>query len=135
MDFRARSDFTPVDISRIMARIVPRLVSAVTESCAIVSSEAQALAPVDTGALRESIHTGTVELVGTVVSGSVVASAPYAGYVEYGTGVRGASSAGAGVGPYNPSWPGQPAQPYLRPALDNSQGKITDAFATEGFKR
>ena len=134
MNFRASSTFTPVDLSRLMQRVVPALVDAVTESCETVVEEAQAIVPVDTGELRESIHTADVSLVGSVVSGSVEASSPHAGYVEFGTGARGAASAGAGPYPYTESWPGMPAQPYLRPALDTARPAILQAFVSRGFK-
>lgn len=133
MNFRAQSTFTPVDISRLMAKIVPIAVEAVTEGCAAVVEEAQGIAPVETGELRDSIHTQTVELVGAVVRGTVIASAPHAGYVEYGTGIRGAASPGAGPYPYSPTWPGMMAQPFMRPALDIARPNILDAFRKRGF--
>ena len=117
-----------------MQSVVPRLVAAVEDASLSVMFEAQALVPVDTGELQSSIGTGPVELVGSVVRGTVEANAPYAAYVEYGTGQRGEASAGAGPGPYSPSWPGMPAQPYMRPALDTARPAILDAFAKQGFK-
>jgi HK97 gp10 family phage protein len=117
-----------------MQLVVPRLVKAVQESQLHVMFEAQAIVPIDTGELQSSIGTGPVELVGNTVSGTVEATAPYAAYVEFGTGQRGAASAGAGAGPYSPTWPGMPAQPYLRPALDTARPAILGAFADQGFK-
>ena len=134
MNFRATSTFTPVAISRAMATVVPRLVAAVEDASLSVMFEAQAIVPVDTGELQSSIGTGPVELVGSVVTGTVEANAPYASFVEYGTGQRGAASAGAGAGPYSPNWPGMPAQPYMRPALDTARPAIIDAFAKQGLK-
>lgn len=134
MNFRATSEVKFVDLSRVMQAIVPALVGAVTDGCQAVADEAQAIVPVDTGALKESIHTATVELVGSVVQGSVVADEPYAAYVEFGTGQRGAASPGAGPGPYSESWPGQMAQPYMRPALDTARPAIVAAFEQRGFK-
>lgn len=55
-----------------------------------VATDARTLAPVDTGALRDSIH---------AEPGKVVVEVPYAAFVEYGTSDT-------------------PAQPYLRPAAD-----------------
>ena len=133
MNFRASSEVKFVDLSRIMQRIVPALVDSVEEGCEAVVAEAQTIVPVDTGALKESIHTASVELVGSTVQGHVVADEPYAAYVEYGTGQRGAASPGAGPGPYSPSWPGQMAQPYMRPALDTARPAILGAFAKRGF--
>ena len=94
MNFRASSEVKFVDLSRIMQRIVPALVDSVEEGCEAVVAEAQTIVPVDTGALKESIHTASVELVGSTVQGHVVADEPYAAYVEYGTGQRGAASPG-----------------------------------------
>jgi hypothetical protein len=53
--------------------------------------------------------------------------------VEFGTGRRGASSAGAGPYSYDPNWPGMVAQPYMRPALDTARPQILAAFAEAGF--
>jgi HK97 gp10 family phage protein len=117
-----------------MQKVVPALVDAVTEACETVVEEAQAIVPVDTGELRESIHTASVELVGSTVQGNVEASAPHAGFVEFGTGARGAASPGAGPYPYTESWPGMPAQSYMRPALDTARPEIQQAFASRGFK-
>lgn len=117
-----------------MQSVVPRLAKAIEQSQAVVADEARAIVPVDTGELQSSIGTGPVELVGSTVSGTVEATAGHAAYVEFGTGQRGAASAGAGAGPYSPSWPGMPAQPYMRPALDTARPAILGAFAAQGFK-
>lgn len=117
-----------------MQRVVPALVGAVTEAAEAVAEEAQAIVPVDTGELRDSIGIGPVALIGNAVQGSVQATSPHAAYVEFGTGQRGAASAGAGAGPYSESWPGMPAQPYLRPALDSALPVIYLAFHKRGFK-
>ena len=69
MNFKASSKFTPVDISRVMQRIVPPMVSAVTEGCAAVVDEAQMIAPVDKGDLVASIHTQSVAIEGAMVTG------------------------------------------------------------------
>ena len=83
----------------------------------------------DTGALRESI---TVELSeGATVVGTVGPHVDYAAYVEFGTGIAGANSPGAGAGPYNPNWPGMPAQPYMRPAFDEVKPTILDLFSSQ----
>jgi HK97 gp10 family phage protein len=88
---------------------------------------AEAIVPVDTGQLQESGSTG-VEWQGKAVVGYVQFNAPYAAYVEFGTGIRGAASPGAGPYEYTMSWPGMRAQPYLRPALDSSRGDVLDAI-------
>ena len=103
------------------AAIVARVAAGATQGCqnwaAAVLADAQAVVPVRTGALRDSGHTETTEEAGGVAV-QVVFDADYAIYVEFGTGRRGAASAGAGPGPYDPNWPGMAAQPYLRPAFD-----------------
>lgn len=134
MNFRAESRFTPVDLVRLQQFYVPKIVAAVTDGCGAVAAEAQVIVPVDTGELRDSIGVGPIELVGTAVRGSVEATAPHAAYVEFGTGQRGQASPGAGAGPYSPSWPGMPAQPYLRPALDTARSEIIAAFRKQGLK-
>lgn len=115
------------DFARIEQIIVPKLVAGAGVGAQAVLAESQLRVPVDTGALRASAAT-SVEWVGKKVTGYVQYAQPYAGYVEFGTGIRGQSSAGAGPYPYNPKWPGQVAQPYLRPALDSSRDAVLAAF-------
>lgn len=110
------STFTPCNISAILARID----AAVQQSGQVwanrVLASAQAYCPVRTGNLRAS--GGVVESQdGKRFTAAVVFTAPYAPYVEFGYGIRGAASPGAGPGPYG-SRPGAAAQPFLRPAWD-----------------
>ena len=146
VNFKAQSKFSPVALQALQARIVPKLVAAVTEGCGAVVSEAQSICPVDTGELVASIHTASVQLVGTSVDGTVAADAPYAGFVEFGTGTR-----GQGTYPYDlpetgvpftgswiydfrqQGWIGHVAQPFLRPAIDTARSAILDAYAKQGF--
>lgn len=147
MNFRASSSFRPVDIVTVMNRYVPLLVAAVTEGCEAVSAEAKALCPVDTGELQASIHVASVELVGSVVTGSVVADAPHAQFVEFGTGLRGSGTypwdlptsgvpiTGSWIYDYKgQNWVGFQARPFLRPALDGAHGAIMDAYTHQGLK-
>ncbi len=134
MNLRATSDFRPGNFAKLEALIVPRIIKAIGNGTAAVATEAEAIVPVDTGELRGSIGT-TVAWEGQQVNGSVQATAPHSAYVEFGTGIAGASSAGAGQGiTYSPTWPGMPAQPYLRPALDTGRPAILSAFRDEGFE-
>ncbi len=112
------------------AVITPGSRAAVQAVCSTIQQRAQELCPVDTGALRESI---TVEIddSGKTVVGTVGPHEDYAAYVEFGTGVAGASSPGAGAGPYNPNWPGMPAQPYMRPAFDETKPQVLDMFRSQ----
>jgi len=133
MNFKATSKFTPGSLSRLEAIIVPRLIRATEGAVGAVLSEAVALVPRDTGELASSGQTA-VTWQGQAVTGTVAFTAAHAGFVEFGTGIRGAESAGAGPVNYNPAWPGMPAQPYLRPAIDTARPVIIDLYRGEGFK-
>lgn len=132
MKISATSIFRPrSDIGRfVSAYISPAVHQAVEESCALIESRAKEFCPVDTGALQSSIHT-VVEDTSSTVKGTVSTGVDYAAYVEFGTGIRGAASAGAGEGPYDPNWPGMPAQPYMRPAYDYSKAEIFEIFSND----
>jgi HK97 gp10 family phage protein len=131
MKLQATATYKPRgDLGRwIEANVTPAILSAMKDSVVLIQESAKALCPVDTGALRESITT-EVE-VGKTVVGRVGPHMPYAGYVEFGTGIRGAASPGAGEGPYSESWPGQPAQPFLRPSLDQNRKAVEELFRGE----
>lgn len=68
-----------------------------------VAEAARGNAPVDTGALRDSIQSQASEEGGAEPSADIVADVPYAAFVEFGT--------------YKDA-----AQPFLRPALDEVVG-------------
>ncbi len=111
------------DLGQFVAnRITPAAVEGVTAWANLVLHRAQELVPVRTGELRDS---GRVDVVvdGKKAVGRVVFDAGHAGYVEYGTGLRGSSSSGAGPYAYSSTWPGMPAQPYLRPASDEMKAE------------
>jgi HK97 gp10 family phage protein len=109
--------------------ITPGAIASVRAVCETVKDRAQALCPVDTGALRESI-TVEVDASGRTVVGTVGPHVDYAAYVEFGTGERGAASAGAGAGPYG-DHPGQAAQPFLRPAFDETKPEVLEMFRSQ----
>lgn len=147
MNFRATAVVKPFDLVKIQRLIVPKIVAAVTESCGIVVDAAKENAPSVTGELQESIHTESVSLVGTAVTGEVVASAPHAGFVEFGTGIRGDGTypgplpesgvpiTGEWIYDYKQqNWEGHEAQPYMRPAIDESHSAILDTYRKRGFK-
>ena len=119
MNLTSYARYVPKDPGgRFIASIVDAAVLlAVTGWADKVLSTAQQLVPVDTGELKASGHL-EVSQSGKTVAAAVVFDAPYSVYVEFGTGIRGAASPGAGDGPYSESWPGMAAQPYLRPAFD-----------------
>ena len=128
------------DVPGLLAKVATGLFAGVSDAAVIVETAAKQNCPVDTGALQESIDTKVFRGVqnaqggGSLSSGlfSVTAEVaphePYAAYVEFGTGHRGASSPGAGAGPYSSSWPGMAAQPYMRPAADENRENCVDAI-------
>lgn len=126
---------------------VQRVVSTMNQATLLVQGKAKALAPVDTGNLRGSIHP-KVERQGSKVLGKVYTNLSYAPYVEFGTG-----SKGNGSYPYaneanvslkyssKDNWvytpdggetfyrtSGQIAQPYMYPALKQSEKQIKEMF-------
>lgn len=118
----------------------------------VVQADAKRLAPGNNGELRNSIKT-RVKMDGDKVIGEVYTNLHYAPYVEFGTGPKGqASHSGISpevsvsyrsspwyvhedqinVGPYNfqkigefYKMYGQPAQPYLYPALRDNQERVS----------
>jgi HK97 gp10 family phage protein len=146
MNFRATSKFTPRDIGRLEQFLIPKLVAAVREGAAAVVVVAQGNAPVDTGELRDSIAAGPVEVILRSVQCTVSASAPHAGFIEFGTGLT-----GSGTYPYdlpttgvpytgswiydfrNQGWVGMAARPFLRPALDQARFEILQAYQKQGL--
>lgn len=103
---------------------------------AMVSGRAKALAPVDSGQLRASIHPEPAKSKGNDITGAVIAGAEHAAFVEFGTGVR-----GTGSYPYPTAVPlsyggraGQVAQPFLGRALHESERDI-DRIVIAGFRK
>ena len=127
MNLRANSTFRAGSWAAFEAKLVPKLRAAAQSAAKAVLAHSQSLVPVDTGALKDSGKT-SVSWTGTKVTGSVVYTEHYAAYVEFGTGRRGAESSGRGPYPYKADWPGMPAQPYVRPALDLGRQDAIDAF-------
>ncbi len=128
LNFRATSTVRPINVDIIQRAVEQAARLSVEQSALIVLEEAEAIVPFDTGELRESGHTEIAAAENNTVTGKVIFDAEHAGFVEFGTGIRGASSAGAGPGPYSGSWPGMTAQPYLRPALDTARPAILEVF-------
>lgn len=126
----ATATFTPGLSPRqvVEIQVLVRLFSKVRRAQRVVVEHAQAIVPVDTGELRASIHATEPVDDFKQITGEVVASADHSAYVEFGTGARGAASAGAGPFGYTLSWPGMPAQPYLRPALDTARTEVLEEF-------
>jgi hypothetical protein len=112
----------------VKAVIEPKAIEAAQDVGEIILAEAQAIVPVDSGELRDSGHV-VLNTDGATVLTTVQFDAGHAAYVEFGTGVRGAASEGAGPYPYDPAWPGMVAQPYLRPALDATRPELLGEYA------
>jgi len=132
MRLQATAQFKPRgDLGRyVEVHITPAVRSAVEKSLKLIESSAKAKAPVDTGALRDSI-TSSIDDSGKTIVGQVGPHVPYAAYLEFGTGIAGAGSAGAGPGPYSSTWPGMIARPYMRPAIDENRTTVKDLFRGE----
>ena len=124
--FRASATFTPRGAGGRFVPVVlaPAAIDGVNAALKIIYDRSQELVAVDTGALKDSGSINEAQSTGLTVSGSVQYTASYAAYVEFGTGIRGEASPGAGEGPYNPTWPGMAAQPYIRPAMDESHDQV-----------
>ncbi len=122
---KATGRFTPRgDFGRfIEVKIMPGVKAGVEEWSKGVFELSQDLVPVDTGDLKASGSIIPVDETGKSINSGVQYTMPYAGYVEFGTGIRGAASEGAGKGPYSSTWPGMQAQPYLRPAYEEMREK------------
>ena len=87
----------------------------------------------DGGRLRQSIES-FVEVAPESMEAGAGTSVEYGGFVEYGTGLRGASDSGgyplpAGIS-YNMSWLGMMAQPYLRPSLYDNEAEILESITS-----
>ncbi|WP_128545067.1 HK97-gp10 family putative phage morphogenesis protein [Larkinella soli] len=106
------------DLARL-ARQVPEVAEAEVEATGrLIEARAKANAPVDTGKLRQSI---TYEATSGGKGAKVTANAPYAPYIEFGTGGRvdvpdgwgdlAAAFRGRGIRSVN-----LPARPFLIPA-------------------
>jgi hypothetical protein len=140
MNIRANVTFQAGNFARLEAAIVPRIIKAVDDATELVLGVSQQYVPVDTGELVSSGGRET-QWKGTRVLGSVSYTAPHASFVEFGTGII-----GSGTYPYplphegvpitgqwiydykHQNWKGFYARPYLRPALDESQGGILALF-------
>lgn len=104
----------------------------------LVKDDAQDLVPIDTGDLKKSIHRETKKLKGKIAS-RIYTNSDHATYVEFGTGKVGEETnqnTNVGVSYKQDKWlvnipdvgprwiKGQPAQPYLYPALKNNEERI-----------
>ncbi len=140
VNLRANSTTKFGSFAKLEALIVPRLIKATEAATSAVLEVSQDLCPVRSGDLRSTAR-NTVEWSGTRVQGYVFYTAPYAAFVEFGTGLT-----GRGTYPYNlplagvpftgswvydykqQNWVGMESRPFLRPALDTARPRILAAF-------
>lgn len=97
----------------------------------MVETEAQTLAPVDTGEYREGIRKGPVTWSGQTVTGTVEATAPHSVYVEYGFGAMGAAGIWSGPFPYSEHLKGYAGFGTMRNALDLTHDAVISAIASK----
>jgi HK97 gp10 family phage protein len=117
------------DLGRYASVVIsPAVSAAVQQACELIQEKAQGFCPVDTGALQASITIDPLDDQGKTIIGRVGPHMFYAPFVEFGSGVRGAASPGAGPGPYSENWPGAAAQPFMRPAVDESKEQVLEIF-------
>lgn len=110
---------TSIINSRNLNSINDALISGVSKAAMLVQGSAKNKAPVDSGALRQSIRADKAKIQGENVTATVSTNLEYAPYVEFGTGSRGQSTntnTEVEVS-YRSDWRGNKAQPFLWPAL------------------
>lgn len=91
----------------------------------LIAQRATRKAPVDTGRLKRSITRGNPFKTADGLAISVGSNVEYAPYQEFGTGDKSENPSMS----KNPSWPGIPAHPYLRPAIEESRGEAITLIA------
>lgn len=100
------------------------------KACLVLENSAKQNCPANTGQLRQSI---THQVDGT--EGAVGTNVEYAPYVEIGTGIYSTQGDGRQTpwkyqdakGDWHTT-EGMPAQPYLKPALDNNMQEVLNCF-------
>lgn len=108
---------------RDAARVGLRL--GVSEAAGLFEAEAKDIVPVDTGTLRDSIHTETLIDEAEKQQLSVEPNTPYAHRIEFG--FVGVDSLGRH---YH-----QAAQPYMRPAFDMKQDEASQTIKDSVFEQ
>lgn len=113
MRLTATASFTPSANlgSFIESKIRPAVQVAMEQACTLVQDRAKALVPVDTGRLRESIDT-QITSDALQITGIIAPHTEYAGFVEFGT-------------------HRQHAEPYMRPAIDETKDQVKDIFVSQ----
>jgi HK97 gp10 family phage protein len=109
MQIEASSDLNAGLLDRLISRINGGLTRAVAESAAAIEAEAKRLAPVETGALRDSIRAEVDRFEATITAGEGLPD-DRAAFMEFGF-----NHAGSG---------GFVQRPFLRPAVERHRGKF-----------
>lgn len=120
------------DLDKKGKSIVPAIKKGLTKTTNQCKAKAKENCPVDTGLLRESIHSEIKEKYNQV-EGEVSTNIEYAPYVEFGTGRIGKESnknVEVDVS-YRADWQGQSAQPYMYPAYTDTREKLTPNIEKE----
>lgn len=122
---RARIMAVGSDIEAAAARVI-------AEAAQEAMEDARENAPVGTGIRREPRLVDSFSCRAEGLYGEMKIANPHAAYVEFGTGMRGAQSAGAAAGGrYDPDWPGMAAQPYMQPAAQRARAGFAEKMRTE----
>ncbi len=134
-DFKlnARVQFTPRAASgQFVSRVAEGGINGVNNSLQMLFDLSQSRVAVRDGELKGSGKKIDATDKGGKATGSVVYTAGHAGYVEFGTGIRGSSSAGASDKvSYSSTWPGMAAQSYMRSSADELRQAIKSQMKTD----
>lgn len=101
--------------------------------------DARENAPVGTGPRREARLVDSFSWEAKGLTAEMKVTNPHAAYVEFGTGIRGAQSAGVAGIEYDGDWPGMAAQPYMYPAAQRARegyaARMMEAAVKAALKR
>jgi len=132
-------------LNKLGGNVEETLYNSVAKQTKFVQGEAKELCPVDTTDLRESIKENTRKNKNEIV-GTVHTNSDHNVYVEFGTGKAGERTNTntnvnvaykqdkwkVNIPDVGPRWiEGQPAQPYLYPALKNNEDKILENIKSD----
>ncbi|WP_346888338.1 HK97-gp10 family putative phage morphogenesis protein [Clostridium sp. UBA1056] len=128
-------------LSKLGGNVEETLYKSIDRQSKLVQGDAKDLCDVDTGDLRNSIKTET-KIKGDKIVGSIFTNSDHGPYVEFGTGKKGEASGGdkypgpisykqdkwlVNIPDVGPRWiEGQPAQPFMYPALKNNEERILE---------
>jgi len=126
------------------------LETSIAKQTKLIQGEAKDLCPVDSGDLQQRIYTDVKSHQSKVI-GKVFTNVEYAAYVEFGTGKKGEESGGdkypgplsykqdkwlVNIPDVGPRWiEGQPAQPFMYPALKNNEELVKKNIASDLEKK